>query len=115
MEEIRPLMYTCLMVQEILDRKSEIATLCRELGVTRLYVFGSATYGACLGEVGDLDFLVQFEPMLPVRYAHNYFRLAAELQELFQTPVDLVEIETLENPYFKEAVEESKVQVYELA
>jgi predicted nucleotidyltransferase len=107
------LRYTRVMVPDILERKADIATLCQEHGVQRLYIFGSATYGAALSEVHDLDFLVQFEPMPPVQYAHNYFYLAEKLESLFQKPVDLVEMETLQNPYFKEAVDESKVPVYE--
>jgi predicted nucleotidyltransferase len=103
------------MVREILERKTDIATLCQELGVERLYAFGSATSFASLAQVNDLDFLVQFAPMPPMKYAHNYFRLAERLETLFQKPVDLVEIETLNNPYFKEAVDESKVPVYKLS
>ncbi len=53
--------------------------------------------------------------MPPVQYAHNYFRLAAQLQELFQTPIDLVEVQAVKNPYFKEALDETKVPVYELS
>jgi len=34
------------------------------------------------------------------------------LEELFHSPIDLVEIEVIDNPYFKEAVEESKVPLY---
>jgi len=100
------------MVPDILERKADIAVLCQEHAVRRLYAFGSATYGAALSEVRDLDFLVQFEAMPPVQYAHNYFRLAEKLEHLFQKPVDLVELETLRNPYFKAAVDESKVPVY---
>jgi predicted nucleotidyltransferase len=65
--------------------------------------------------VRDLDFLVQFKPMPPVQYAHNYFLLAERLRELFRAPIDLVEVEAIKNPYFMEAVEESKVPVYELS
>jgi len=40
-------------------------------------------------------------------------RLAHErLEELFHSPIDLVETEVIDNPYFKEAVEESKVPLY---
>jgi predicted nucleotidyltransferase len=109
------LMYTRRMVQEILERKHDIAGLCEELRVRRLYAFGSATTVATLAQVGDLDFLVQFQPMPPVEYAHNYFRLAEQLETLFQKPVDLVEMETLDNPYLREAVDESKVPLYELS
>lgn len=103
------------MVREILDQKKEIASLCRAHGVKRLFIFGSATRGRTLAEVRDLDFLVEFKPMPPVDYAHNYFRLMEQLEQLFQAPVDLVESEVMENPYFKEAVDESKVPLYELS
>lgn len=103
------------MVREILERQSDIAVLCRELGVQRLYAFGSSTTAASLTEIGDVDFVVRFQPMPPVQYAHNYFDLAEKLESLFQKPVDLVEEGSLDNPYFKEAVDESKVAVYEPA
>ncbi len=106
------MMYSHIMVQEILDLSREVASLCEALGVERLYLFGSATQESTLAEVRDLDFLVQFKPMPPVEYAQNYFRLMEELEELFQARVDLVESQAIDNPYFKEAVEESKVPLY---
>ncbi len=106
------MMYSHIMVQEILDLSREVASLCEALGVERLYLFGSATQESTLAEVRDLDFLVQFKPMPPVEYAQNYFRLMEELEELFQAPVDLVERQAIENPYLKEAVEETKVSLY---
>jgi len=106
------MMYSHIMVQEILDLSREVASLCEALGVERLYLFGSATQESTLAEVRDLDFLVQFKPMPPVEYAQNYFRLMEELEKLFQAPVDLVERQAIENPYLKEAVEETKVSLY---
>ncbi len=103
------------MVREIEHQKAAVATLCQELGVERLFVFGSAARRSRLADVGDLDFLVRFKPMPPVQYAHSYFRLAERLEALFRTPVDLVEMEAVDNPYFKEAVDESKVPLYELS
>lgn len=100
------------MVQEILDLRREIASLCEALGVEHLHVFGSATRESTLADVRDLDFLVQFKPMPPVQYARNYFLLIEKLEELFHSPIDLVEAEVIDNPYFKEAVEESKVPLY---
>jgi predicted nucleotidyltransferase len=47
--------------------------------------------------------------------ATSYFSLAAQLEGLLQTPVDLVELEAADNPYFKEAVGESRLPVYELS
>jgi predicted nucleotidyltransferase len=100
------------MVQEIFDLRPEIASLCEALGVERLDLFGSAARESALAEVRDLDFLVEFKPMPPVEYAQNYFLLIERLEELFHSPIDLVETEVIDNPYFKEAVEESKVPLY---
>ena len=85
------------------EHKDSIAALCRDLGVESLLVFGGA------------GFLVQFKPMPAAQYATSYFSLAAQLEELPQTPVDLVELEATNNPYFKEAVGESRLPVYELS
>jgi predicted nucleotidyltransferase len=103
------------MVRELVQQKEAIATLCRGLGVERLLLFGSATRGTSLSEVGDLDFLVRFKPMPPAEYAHRYFELMEKLEDMFRTPIDLVEIDQIRNPYFKEAVDETKVPVYEIA
>ena len=103
------------MVREIADHKKSVAALCRDLGVERLFLFGSATRGTTVADVGDLDFAVQFRPMPPVEYAHNYFRLAEQLEALFKSPVDLVGLDSIKNPYFKEELDETKVAVYEIA
>ena len=50
--------------------------------------------------------------MPPAEYAQNYFLLIERLEELFHAPIDLVEAEVIDNPYFKEAVEESKASLY---
>ena len=92
--------------------REEIASICEALGVERLYLFGSATQESRLAEVRDLDFLVEFKPLPPVEYAQKYFLLMERLEELFHSPVDLVETEAIDNPYFKEALEESKVPLY---
>ncbi|MGD0726784.1 MAG: nucleotidyltransferase domain-containing protein [Spirochaetia bacterium] len=102
------------MVREIADHKNTVAALCRDLGVERLFLFGSATRGTTVANVGDLDFAVQFRAMPPVEYAHNYFRLLEQLEALFKAPVDLVELDSIKNPYFKEEVDETKVAVYEI-
>jgi hypothetical protein len=101
------------MVREVAERTEMIASLCRDLGVERLYLFGSATSGATMADVRDLDFLVRFKPMESGQYARNYFSLAEKLEELFKTRVDLVEMDNIDNPYFKEAVDRTKVPVYE--
>jgi uncharacterized protein len=103
------------MIAEVVERKEAIAALCRSLGVEMLFLFGSASRGSRLSEVRDLDFLVRFRPMPPVEYARCYFDLIEKLEDMFHMPVDLIEIDQIRNPYFKEAVDETKVPVYEIA
>jgi uncharacterized protein len=53
--------------------------------------------------------------MPPVEHAHCYFELIEKLEDMFHAPIDLVEIDQIRNPYFQEAVDETKVPVYEIA
>ena len=109
------LVYNEDMVQEVIDQKEAIAALCRELLVERLYLFGSGASEASMADVHDLDFLVRFKPVDPGQYAHRYFYLAERLENLFKAKVDLVELDAIDNPYFMEAVDKTKVPVYESA
>ena len=72
------------------QRRTELKALCRRYGVRRLELFGSAATGQeTLGE-SDLDFLVEFDSLLPGGYADAYFGLHESLEQLFGRPVDLV-------------------------
>lgn len=109
------IVYNPGMVREVADRKEAIASLCSELGVDQLYLFGSGASGASMADVHDLDFLVRFKPADPQRFAHRHFVPAERLEKLFSARVDLVEIDAIDNPYFREAVEKTKVAVFESA
>lgn len=60
----------------------------------------------------DLDFLVEFQAMPPTEHARCYFGLLEDLEALFQRPVDLVEVPSLRNPYFLEAIEPTRELLY---
>ncbi len=80
----------------IADYLTEVAALCREFGVARLDVFGSAARGADFKPtLSDVDFLVTFEPA-----ARNDLVIFADfknaLEHLLARPVDLVEREAIE-------------------
>lgn len=93
-------------------RRSEVLVLCRRYGVLRLDLFGSAATGQDRSGQSDLDFLVEFLPLAPGRYADAYFGLLESLQELFGRPVDLVVASSIKNAYFREAVERTKALLY---
>jgi len=48
----------------------------------------------------------------PEDYADNFFDFRDALAVLFQRKIDLVEVQTLKNPYFKQVVENTKQPVY---
>lgn len=97
--------------EKLQKHSSEIVELCRRLGVRRLELFGSGTRAATL-RPRDLDFIVDLGDLPPREYADAYFRLREALESLLGVPVDLVTPANLENPYFRERVEQEKTLLY---
>jgi len=91
---------------------AELSNLCAVYGVKRLELFGSASRGNFDLEESDLDFLVEFAALHPLGAFDRYFGLKEDLEQLFQRPVDLVEVKAIKNPYFRQAIEQDKVLVY---
>lgn len=89
-----------------------LRSLCRTYRVVRLYLFGSAANGGFRAGESDLDFLVTFAPMTPGEHYDAYFGLMKALEGLFKASVDLVEEPAISNPYFREEVEEKRVELY---
>ena len=101
------------MIPAIAEHAGELERLCQRHGVQRLDLFGSAATGAFRPGESDLDFLVEFQPGdIPGGPFHAYFGLLEDLQELFGRSVDLVVESAIDNPYFRESVEESRRPVY---
>jgi predicted nucleotidyltransferase len=59
--------------------------------------------------------IVEFKPMPPIQHADNYFGLMEDLQRLFGMPIDLIEMGPIRNPFFRQAVAETQVVLYEAA
>ncbi len=100
------------MDASIESRLPEVAGLCRRLGVRRLDLFGSATRADFDPSRSDIDLLVTLEPMPPARYAAAFFDLKAELETLFQRPVDLLTEAGLQNPYRRARVDSERMPLY---
>lgn len=100
------------MIPIVAQRGAQLEHLCQRYSVARLDLFGSAATGEHRAADSDLDFLVEFQE-LPLRaYGMAYFGLLKSLEQLFQRPVDLVDDSTIDNPYFRESVEETRVMLY---
>ena len=100
------------MLPLIASRKPELAALCRQFGVRRLEMFGSAATGDYVPARSDLDFLVEFGSGGPERALDTYFGLKEALERLFGRPVDLVIAGAVRNPYVLAEMERSRVLVY---
>ena len=92
---------------------AETAQICRTFGLRRLWLFGSAARGQDPAAIRDLDFLVEYDDPQPGQYADACFELTERLQEAIGYPVDLVETEAIGNPYFGDAVDKSRIMVFE--
>jgi uncharacterized protein len=94
-------------------RKEDLKSICKILGIKRLYVFGSIVSDN-FNENSDIDFLISFVDNLTVEeYTNNYFSLHYKLKELFGREIDIVTERTLSNPYFIERINKTKELIYE--
>ena len=102
------------MIPAIIEKyRKEMHELCCRFDVERLDMFGSALNEKDFDrERSDIDFLVEFKPMEPIRHAKAYFGLLAALQDMFRRPIDLLEIRAVKNPYLLHSVNKTRQQIY---
>lgn len=89
----------------------KIKALCKKHKVIRLFVFGSVLTDR-FNEGSDIDFVVDFDRENIVDYFDNYFNLKYALEDLFKRKVDLLEEQTIRNPYLKKSVDQTKALIY---
>ena len=84
---------------------------CRQYRVSRLDAFGSTARGTAEAS-SDVDLLVEFiDPSQSL--ATRYFGLLHSLEDALGCRVDLLTINSLKNPYFRDRVLAERVPVYE--
>src|SRR5262245_10742313 len=77
-----------LMLKLIEQHREQIAALCRQYGVRRLELFGSAARGDFDSQASDLDFMVEFLSDDWKGAADRWFGLQEGLETLFEKKVD---------------------------
>ncbi len=100
------------MIALISDNLEAFAALCREYRILKLDLFGSASSGAFDPETSDVDLIAdlgEYERGV----SNRFFRFADALQALFGRKVDLLTESMIRNPYFRQAVEEQRINLYE--
>lgn len=96
----------------VAKRQEKVDALCRKYHVRELDLFGSAATGEFRPRRSDIDFMVRFEASSPAEHAQRYFGLLEDLQDLFHRRIDLIEPGAVDNPYFLESAEKSRVRIY---
>lgn len=91
--------------------KRAIGVICRDVGVLRLDLFGSAT-SSDFGPGSDIDVVARFDRTQGDMF-RRYFDLKERLEDLWELPVDIVLEDSIQNPYFRKAIDSSRVVVYE--
>ena len=96
----------------ILERHiGDINKLCSTHRVKQLYAFGSVLTED-FNNGSDIDLIVDFDPIDVNQYADNYFEFKFSLEDILQTPVDLLEEKAIKNPYFRQVVNKQRQLIY---
>lgn len=96
----------------IFSRREDIAALCRQFGVKRLDLFGSAAEGSFDPLRSDFDFLVDLGERPSAAYVDAYFGLHESLEQLLGRPVDLVTERSVTNPHLRQSILQSRQPLY---
>jgi predicted nucleotidyltransferase len=91
---------------------AEIRAICRQFGIARLELFGSAAGGDFDPNTSDIDVIVDFLDD-GSGVSDRYFDLIDALEELLGRPVQAGFARTLKNPYIIAAIKDDRVTLYE--
>jgi predicted nucleotidyltransferase len=97
----------------LLAQLPHITALCKAHGVLHLELFGSAAGTGFKPESSDVDFLVELDTETPGSRARRWIALAEALEQLLGRPVDMVNPRYIRNPYFLDAVNASRIPLYD--
>lgn len=94
------------------EQLAAIEALCRQHGVDRLELFGSAAQGRFVPGQSDYDFLIEMDLDLAPSPARRLLGFADALEALLGAPVDLVNPRYIRNPYFAAEVERTRLPIH---
>ncbi len=96
------------------QHRDAIRELCREYGVVRLELFGSATTDAFDPDRSDVDFIVTYPPDYDFGpWLTRFQELEESLAEVLGRDVDLVMTSALRNRWFNREAEKTRTVVYD--
>jgi len=100
------------VIKLIEENHLQIAALCAKYRARRLALIGSAARDDFDDKTSDLDFVVDFDDLTIDDAADRYLGLLVDLEDLFDRHVDVVSYHAIRNPYFRQVVDRTRVELY---
>ena len=89
-----------------------VVQILKDHKVKDAYLFGSVLTQR-FNDNSDVDFLVRYEPFDdPVAFGDNIWDLRFALEDSLHRDIDLINEESLKNPYFIQELNETKYKIY---
>ena len=99
------------MQAKLVNQHAAIAALCRQFGVSRLEVFGSASTGEFDPASSDYDPIARFSTQPGVSMARRFLGFSDALEALLERKVDLMTDHAIANPFLRAAVDATRTMV----
>ena len=99
------------LIELIENNIQKIIELCKTHKVHKLFVVGSILTNR-FNDKSDVDLVVDFNKKEVEDYFDNYFDFKYSLEELLGREIDLLEEQTIKNPYLKKNVDATKTLIY---
>lgn len=98
-------------------KKSEVELfreICSKHKLKNLYAFGSAIDPTKFSAVtSDIDLLVEMNTLDPLEKGELLLSFWDSVESFFKRKVDLITLNSLKNPFFKKAVDQTKILIYD--
>ena len=100
------------MIDLITDNLEAIRSFCREYGVRRLDIYGSAASGGFDRDASDVNFVVDLGDYVSGT-AFRYLDLIADLEDLLGRDVHMVTEASFDDPLLNDIIASQRETVYE--
>ena len=91
--------------------KKKVISICKKYHVKNLYIFGSVT-SKNFPQHSDIDFIVSYKTIPLNEYADNFFNFKNELKTVLEREIDIIEEDTITNPYFLKEIPKNRQKIY---
>ena len=102
-------------MQHLFDNnyQPQLNALCQKYKVKKLYAFGSVLTEHFNTKESDIDLIVELEHRSPLQRGEALIAIWDGLEALFDCKIDLLTQQPIQNQFFKQQVEQTKMLIYE--